>query len=244
MKYFLRYKKLYRVLVSIFLLLNIEGSAQEKLLKNIISDTTYHTSLDITEISGNLLSVTYKTLPGNQSGQLQNKLWVWRASEVPWKYAPMAEQFLPKDATESGSYVIENLKIAIDTKYIVCYSVGAEVTQICTCTTLDGNTKSFEKRWVSIKLIEVNQNSISFTYETLSGYLPKTYNNWFGVWEGEASPYNLTKALAKGTPSDDSNINQGSLTNLSMDIGQTYTFIYFVGSEESQAASIIRFTMR
>ncbi|OEJ99123.1 hypothetical protein A8C32_08080 [Flavivirga aquatica] len=236
----IRYLQVYILLFTTLLTNTISWSQQDS-LSNIESGYTYHSSIDITEVSGNTLSVNYKTLPANQAGKLQNKLWIWRASEVPWQYPPMKEQLLQEDATQSGSYVLENLKIAISTEYIVCYSVGPEVTQICTCATLSVNKDTINKQWVEISLLNISRNSISFSYKTLKGYLPKTYQNWFGLWEGQASPYNLDIPIAKDNVSSDSNISSGGLNNLSLDIGQIYTLIYFTGSQEANAAAMIRF---
>ncbi|MEZ5016156.1 MAG: hypothetical protein R2800_03835 [Flavipsychrobacter sp.] len=201
-------------------------------------------NIDQKSVSGNTLSLTYETLPANQSGQNHNSLWLWRATEVPWKYKPMKKQLLPIDATQSGSYVLEEIEININTAYIACYSVDSTVEQICACAHLAANSTDNTSEWVSIELLEVAANSLSFRYRTMEGYLPLDYGNWFGVWEGMASPYNSFPPVGKGKPVNNSNINDGAINNITLDRGQTYTLIYYTGKKLTQAAAMIIFTVK
>lgn len=205
-----------------------------------------HCTLNIDQkaVSGNTLSLTYETLPANQGGQNYNSLWLWRATEVPWKYKPMKKQILPIDATQSGSYVLEDVDININTAYIACYSVDSTVEQICACAYLAANSNENNSEWVTIDLLNVAPNSLSFRYRTMEGYLPLDYKNWFGVWEGMASPYNSFPPVGKGVPVNNSNMNDGAINNIQLDIGKTYTFIYFTGKELTNAAAMIIFTVK
>lgn len=226
----------------LFVLLPVSLYAQEKRNFEIIG--SWHNELDIKGSSGTTLSLTYETLPANQAGLNRNTLWLWAATEVPWRYPPLRMQRLPEDAPQSGSYVLEGLSITIDRAYIACYSVDTTPRQICACAHLSSTSDSTSSEWLHIELTGIDANSLSFNYTTLAGYLPQTYDNWFGLWKGAASPYNIFKPIATGQPVDDSSCNNASLNKINFEIGQVYTLIYFTGKDPSQAAAMITFRVK
>ena len=232
------------LLLLLSLILNSSCYAQDKASGNFTVLTNNHTSLSITHFSGNTLSLRYNTLPGNQSGQNYNSFWFWRSSEVPWNTAPERMVMLPQNATQSGSYVLDSISVNILTSYIACYSLDSTAKQICACSTLDGMTDSITNSWVDISLLNVSANAIVFKYETLPGYLPQAYGNWFGIWKGSASPYNYYPPLAQGVPLDNSSASTATLNNLSLEANQMYTLIYFLGSNPTTAAVIVTFLVQ
>lgn len=226
------------------LFLNSSCYAQDKSSGNFTVISNNHTSLVITHYSGNTMSLRYNTLPGNQSGQNNNSFWLWRSSQVPWNIAPARMVLLPENATQSGSYVLDSISVNILTSYIACYSLDSTAKQICACSTLDGITDSITNSWVDVSLLSVSANSIVFKYQTLSGYLPQAYGNWFGVWKGSASPYNYYPPLAQGAPLDNSSTSTATLNNVSFEPNQVYTLMYFLGSNPNTAAVVITFLVQ
>jgi hypothetical protein len=203
-----------------------------------------HCELAIKSFTGNTVSLVYNTLPANQAGLNHNSLWLWRSSEVPWRYRPQKKKLLPINATQSGSYVLEDVTVTIGATYIACYSVDSTVKQICACAVLGAVIDSTKNNWVDIALLDVAANSLTFKYTTLPGYLPAVYNNWFGLWEGAASPYNPFPSLASGKPTGNSNTSTAGLNGLKLESGQLYTLIYFTGKSNNQAAAMITFRVK
>lgn len=227
------------LLLYSFLVLFCTGCyAQIKDFKVISNDQC---TLKITQFNGNTVTLLYQTLPANQAGLNKNSLWLWRSSEVPWNYPPEKMQILPADATESGSYVFDDVLIAEGVEYIACYAVDSTVKRICACAVIGKNSDASNDSSVSMTLLKVRKNSLSLSYNTLAGYLPKTYQNWVGLWKGEASPYNAPKPMATGKPLDNSNSGTITLNDLTLQAGQTYTLIYFLGKNKTDAAVIITF---
>ncbi len=210
----------------------------------VLSNSHCSVSIVPDAVRGNTLPLIYETLPANQSGQNHNSLWLWRSTEVPWKYPPMKKQLLPSNATQSGSYVLEDISINIDAAYIACYSVDSNDEQICACSHLAANSDSTYSEWVNIELLSVTTNALSFRYATMAGYLPATYKNWFGVWEGKASPYNSFAPLGTGKPQNDASTNTAAINNIRLSSGQTYTLIYFTGEKLIHAAAMLTFVVK
>jgi len=220
------------------------AQAQEKAPDNVTIISKANTSLTIRHFTGNTMSLRYATLPGNQSGQNRNSFWLWRASQVPWNVNPMKVQMLPADATESGSFVLDSISIAIYTSYIVCYSLDSNVKQICACSQLSATSDSVTNYSLDIQLLSVSADALVFRYKTLTGYLPMAYDNWFGVWKGSASPYNYYPPLATGKPTGNSNIDTATLNNVVFEPNQVYTLMYFVGKDTTNAAATITFLVK
>ncbi len=219
--------------------------AQEETKKNFTISSHNNCSIIIeSKQNGTILPIVYSTLPANQSGINHNNLWIWRASEVPWKYKPMKLQPLPEDATQSGSYVLGELVISPQTAYTVCYSLGAEVSKICACGTLNTESDSIIYDFVNMNLTEANANSLAINYTTVTGFLPQTYKNWVGLWEGSASPYNSGAPMAIGRLKNDSNTGEVAINNLNLVAGRTYTLIYFLGEDQTTASVMIRFILQ
>lgn len=242
------------LLYLFFACFNIGAYAQIKQAKtNISTDvkepgfeviSNKQCTLQITGFSGNTLSLAYQTLPANQAGLNSNSLWLWRASEVPWNYAPEKMQLLPVGSTQSGYYMLDGISIASGADYIACYSLDSTVREICACAVLGEKIDSTKNTAVTMQLLQAQGNSLSLSYNTLSGYLPQTYGNWFGVWKGSASPYNAPKPMATGKPMDDSNSGTATLNGLLLESGQTYTLMYFLGKQMTHAAVLLTFKMQ
>jgi hypothetical protein len=99
-------------------------------------------------------------------------------------------------------------------------------------------------QYVNIAIDQVTTNSLNVFYSTLPGYLPKTYQNWVGLWQGYASPYSISKDDALGTAQvDNKNSSEGIVTinNVSISSMFTYTLVYFTGPAMTNAASLLYF---
>jgi hypothetical protein len=229
------------LLLVLFVCLHSAAHAQSKDSSNFTVISNYHNSVTIHNFTGNTMSLVYQTLPGNQAGDNHNSLWLWRSSTVPWNTLPMKMQPLPAEATESGSYVLEGISININTAYIACYSMDTTAQRISACSQLNAVGNNISESWASIELLNISANALIFKYQTLPGYLPATYGNWFGVWKGAASPYNFYPPISSGKPLDNSNSSTATLNNISFEANQQYTLVYFLGPDSTQAAAIITF---
>jgi hypothetical protein len=152
-------------------------------------------------------------------------------------------QMLPPNSTESGSWVLDSIGLAVYVSYIACYSLDSTSGKICACSVLS-ESDSIINTSVDVALTDVSSNALVFRYSTLAGYMPQANGNWFGVWKGETSPYNYYPPLASGTPTDNSNIGNGAINNIQFEPGIPYTLVYFMGKDPTTAAAIITFMVQ
>ncbi len=95
--------------------------------------------------------------------------------------------------------------------------------------------------FVNLQILELTTSSVKVLYNTLSGYLPATYKNWLGVWQGQAIPYDAPTSLQQANITQDFNQGIVVLDNLTFSEYFTYTLIYFTGPDRTNAAALLYF---
>jgi hypothetical protein len=95
--------------------------------------------------------------------------------------------------------------------------------------------------YVDIEILELTTSSVKVLYSTLPGYLPKTYKNWVGVWQGYTQPYNAPSPMRSVNITQDYTEGIVILDNVSFEEYFTYTLIYFTGPDKTNAASLLYF---
>jgi hypothetical protein len=196
--------------------------------------------LQVEDYTGSLIDIAYTSLPGNQPQKYGDIVALWESSVIPWAEAPIKKVPVP-DNDESGTMAIDQLDIT-RSNYILGYGVGPSETNICASAVLGAGGLVATQAAVSISTIFVGTTSVSVHYETLSGYLPHTNNNWVALWAGDQSPYSAPKPLATAQVPEDVNIGDLGINGVSISIATTYTLAYFMGPALTSAAALLTFT--
>lgn len=202
-------------------------------------------SVEIEAYTAGTVAVKFAGLPANQPQTYKNFIAIWDATVIPWTVAPLKRIDIPFNR-QSGTYIIDGLTV---TKggYIVGYGVGPAVSTICASSVLNvGDAQQPPPSSIEIGVQYVGANSLAVTYQLLSGYLPRTSDNWVGLWRGSVSPYNSPKPLAAVAIPDDSTEGTVAFNNVEIGINSTYTLIYFMGdsahpTNNTAAAAILTF---
>ena len=203
--------------------------------------------LIIEKYSADTVSLRYKGLPGNQPYSYGNFVAIWESTTIPWASRPLSHQRIPQNS-QMGSYEMDGLTITKNA-YIVGYGVGSMITDICAVARISTAKLIPPPDYVYLSIFKISIHSLVVHYFTLSGYLPKTYGNWIGLWEGFASPYNAPKPVKRIRVK--SNANQGTLEikDIELKSNTIYTLVYFMGADQgkgwprilSNAAAILNF---
>ena len=204
-------------------------------------------SVVIENYTADTVSLRYCGLSGNQPKSYANFLAIWESAVIPWTVEPLARQEILQNR-ETGSQVLTGMKIT-SSNYIVGYGVGDKITDICATAQISAGGLKSPPSCVHISIAYVGSNSLSVNYSTLPGYLPKTYRNWIGLWEGYASPYNAPEPVGRSFIESDSTQGTAALNNVELGIDSTYTLIYFMGDDPTEgwprtlksAAAILNF---
>ncbi|HEY6327914.1 MAG TPA: hypothetical protein VI756_01160 [Blastocatellia bacterium] len=197
-------------------------------------------SVQVKNFTGDTVSIGYQTLPGNQPQTYQNFVAIWQSSVIPWTAPPLKPPTPLKSNSQSGSLVLDGLTITRST-YVIGYGVGQDISNICASAVLNAGGLMSPPSSVQIGINFVGTDAVSVNYQTLSGYRPKTYKNWVGLWKGYASPYTGGPPMGRADIPTDSSEGSVGINDVPMAINSNYTVIYFVGAEQTQAAAILSF---
>lgn len=187
-------------------------------------------SLFIENYTADTVSLKYNTLSGNQPNLYLNTVMIWESSVIPWTVPPLACEQIPQNG-QSGTVVMSGFVIS-SSQYIIGYAVGNLVTDICATAQISAGGLRAPATNVYISVASIQENSLTINYYTLSGYLPKSYGNWIGLWEGYASPFNAPKPLAKAKVRSNSNQGTVIIEDLELLPDTVYTLVYFMGPDE------------
>lgn len=201
-------------------------------------------SVQIEAYTSDAVVLNFTGLPANQPQTYKNFVAIWEATVIPWTAPPLKKIEIPFNK-QSGTFIIDGLTTT-KSSYIVGYGVGPAVTTICASSLLNAGDVQQPPSSIQIGLKYVGANSVAVTYQTLSGYLPRTSDNWVGLWRGSVSPYNSPKPLAVAPVPSDSTEGTLAINNVEIALDSTYTLIYFMGGSASTtnntaAAAILTF---
>jgi hypothetical protein len=197
-------------------------------------------SISVDDVTGTTVSVSYAGLPANQPKRYRNFVALWQGTAIAWSVPPCGRQDILDDAP-SGTVVIDNVRIT-RSSYTAAYGVGRAIADACASALIAAGGQAAARRSVTISVNRIGTTSLSVHYATLSGYLPATNGNWLGLWEGEVSPYDAPRPLARtGIPND---VNEGDvgINGVEIAIETTYSLVYFMGAERTTAAALLTFT--
>jgi len=203
------------------------------------------TTVSIVQYSTDEISVEYHGLPPNQPKSYQNYLGLWEASVVPWPAEPKKRMEIPTNVA-NGHVHIPGLSVTGRT-YIVGYAVGPGLFDYCATAVVSAGGLRAAPTSLQLGISSIGSTSVAVSYSTISGYLPKSSDNWVGLWAGYASPYYCPEPLGVGLADTDSTVGSVAINNVDIGFDMTYTLVYFVGNPAKTrnnplAAAILTFT--
>jgi hypothetical protein len=176
--------------------------------------------------------VRYTGVPGNQPDSYRNSVALWNTwtpvIEGPNKTTPLRVVPISGDLQPSTVYVPWPFT---GTDYLITYQVGDSLTTMCAALELSLKLKPMivPPSAVSLSVYELDDSSITIIYSTLGGYLPSTYGNWVGVWQGFAGPYFAPAPDSWARVPRDRTQDLLTIPNLQIIPGFVYRVIYFMG---------------
>lgn len=188
-----------------------------------------------TQPDGQGVAVRYTGVPGNQPESYKNSVALWDTwspiVEGPHRTSPLCVVPIVGDLQPSTVYVPWQFT---GTDYLITYQVGEELTTMC--ASLELSLKLLKPMIVppgaiSLSVSHIDDSSITIVYSTLGGYLPKTYGNWVGVWQGFAGPYFAPAPDSWAPVGSDHTQDRLTIPNLRIDPGFVYRIIYFMGPQ-------------
>jgi hypothetical protein len=193
--------------------------------------TNYVTNFSVPSggVQGTTIVVEFNTLPGNQPNSYGNMVAIWQnQNQVPWAQKPLKTQSIPNNS-QAGSVVFSGLDVTTNS-YIVGYAVGPKTTNVCSTVFVPaiGSSTADQSFQTSISIATLSSTSLLVSYQTPTGYTPKTNENWLGIWLSSAASY-VNQPEWSAPASDDNSAGVAVFNNISFRRGTTYTVAYFMG---------------
>jgi hypothetical protein len=201
---------------------------------------------------GDGVAVRYAGIPGNQPESYHNAVALWDTwspviagpnKTSPLRVVPITGNLQPSDVYVPWPFT--------GTDYLITYQAGESLTTMCAALELSLNLKlaTVPPSAISLRVYRLDDSSITIVYSTLGGYLPKTYGNWVGVWQGFAGPY-FASAPPDSWAAVGTDHTEGLLTvpNLQIIPDFDYRIIYFMGPPGgvpgSNVGAVLTFTAK
>ncbi|MBV8710850.1 MAG: hypothetical protein JOY56_03695 [Solirubrobacterales bacterium] len=177
--------------------------------------------------------VQYTGIPGNQPESYHNSVALWDSwspvIDGPNKTPPLV--VVPISGNLQPSTVFVPWPFT-GTDYLITYQVGDSLTTMCAALELSLKLKvPVPPTAISLSVSQLDATSITIVYNTLGGYLPKTYGNWVGVWQGFSGPYFAPTPDSWAPAGSDHTQDVLTVSNLRIIAGFDYRIIYFMGPQ-------------
>lgn len=196
-------------------------------------------SIDVVDVEGDQVTVTYGGLPGNQPKTYKDYIGIWAGSLIAPNVPPIGSTTVAYDE-ETGSAVVQNLTIA-ETSYTAGYALGDGNANVCASQLIGAGGQLGTPKAVGMSINSVTANVISLAWQGLPGSQPATAGSWVGLWKGEIDPYDPGTPVTKANvPRDTSQGDMALVTQMA--IKTDYTLVFFMSANTTTAAAMLTFT--
>ncbi len=217
---------------------NLRLAQEQPVLENV--------TINVEHVTGQTVSVGFKTVPGNHPKDNNNKMTIWQGSEIDWRHPDLGVTQLVDNNDSEGTYIMDGLELS-KKDYIVGYSVTGEVKGICaSAIAKGGDMLLLAPTSITLEIGAMEPGKLEIEYATLRGYKPLTNGNWLGLWRGDIDPFDPPGDPEEWhLPADD--VNAGSVIfTTKLREHTTYNVVYFMGDKDNQKsnttlAAVLRF---
>ena len=195
-------------------------------------------------VSPDSIGLSYDTMPGNAPADYGNFVAIWQnQNQIPWNLEPLHTKQILSDS-QAGSISFDGLNVT-DNSYIIGYGVGPEIGNICSTVFIPAGKFDPTKAQLfqtSVSTVYVGTTSLTFKFQTPTGYTPKTNENWAGIWRGATVPY-IGDPIKKVDITLDSPEGTQGFNAIYLLRGTTYSIGYFMGPKQLALAASVTFTV-
>lgn len=178
-------------------------------------------------ISGDMITISYKTLEGNNPFLNKNWIAIWQGSQIHYHEKPL-RKILLKNTKQDGDIVFDSLQIS-NLKYTVGFGASDDISRA-------SSTLFFSKKKYngipfssSLKIIDIGSNFVVIAFETPLGNSPLINKNWVAIWQGKIIPENCNTPLTKNYIQTNTASGYVAINYMTLIRNQWYTIAYSTG---------------
>lgn len=215
-----------------------ESLAADVVIDHLIAQRTQllTTTLNITQVAQNFVSIAFNTLPGNNPNAHGNYVAVWQTNDnnIPWN-TPALKTKKITGTNSAGDTVIDGINLTANS-YLVAYGVGPELSgsgqqkygNLAATAFIPAIGQPQRDPFApSLRLDNLGTNSLTATFRLPSNITPLSNGAWIGLWEANSISYNSQPDYSNNVTVDKAT-GQVFLTDINVGRGTTYTLGLFL----------------
>ena len=194
------------------------------------SSVQRQTSINGHMVTGKIITITYKTMSGNNPLKNQNWVGIWQGSQILYDTPPLRKAYI-LGTTSSGDFAFDSLSIQKN-EYIVGYGNGSNNSTVSATLYFKADAEFFEPGLsfsTKLEVLERGDHYLVVKFSTPLGNIPIKNKNWIGVWNGRTFLNDRSNLLKKQTVNSTVSEDVIAINNLHLIRGTWYTITYSTG---------------
>jgi hypothetical protein len=195
--------------------------------------------LDAQLAGPNVVTASYKTLPGNRPAQFENVIAVWPGRDIPWGQPPLTQDLLTGEGPDGDMVLM--IPSGSAPPLIVAYGTSPTGKAYCATSKLEEAHQPGTLFITDLCLHWVGNDSLVATFQTPFGNQPNANENWLGLWEGKVATYDGSNRIAKVAIEADVSSGSQPMNDLTLKVETEYTLGYGCGPRDADLAATLTF---
>ena len=182
-------------------------------------------------VTSNIITIKYHTMPGNDPLKNQNWVGIWQGSQVLYDTPPLRKTLIT-GTTSSGDLAFDSLSLQ-KKDYIIGYGSGEGNSKVSATLYFRANVLPFEPGLsfaTNLNVLDYGNNFLVISFQTPLGNVPRSNQNWVGIWKGRSISSNGTNLIKKRKIYSVINNDTIAINNLNLTRNTWYTITYALGS--------------
>mgnify|MGYP000380348637 CR=1 FL=1 len=190
-------------------------------------------------IGPNILVAEYQLLSANVVSEVEGTLVLWGAAEPLWLDEPL-KCYPLVDRLIYGECLLNGIKLS-ETHYTVGLKVGKVPQAIGSILSFCPGNSQGQNTSINLQLQEFGVDSLIVTVSGLLGNIPRRYQNWLGLWEGDPPLYKKEGCICRVAVNSLQSTFTQQLRGIPLKFNSLYTIAYGVGPNWENVAATLTF---
>lgn len=206
---------------------------------SVTSQALRQVSLSGEIIGSDMLVTEYELLAGLSPSVCDARLVLWASAEPLWSTAPLETFHLSGDGL-NGERLLTGVRLQ-ETHYTVAMMTGKSQQSLVSAITFKPGSSAGTATPIDLKLKQSGPDALVVTVNGLMGNIPGSYQNWFGLWEGDNVPHQKKGCLLRVPAKAKQSTFTQLLGAIPLKFDSLYTLAYGVGPNWTDIAATLTF---
>jgi len=182
-------------------------------------------------VTSNIITIKYHTLTGVDPLKNQNWVGIWQGSQILYDTPPIRKTLIT-GTTSSGDLAFDSLSLQ-KKDYIIGYGSGEGNDKVSATIYFRADVLPFEPGLsfaTNLNVLDYGNNFLVVSFQTPLGNIPRSNQNWVGIWKGKSISSNGINLIKKRKINSVISSDTIAINNLNLTRNTWYTVTYALGS--------------